>query len=199
MTPYGRSAPVARFAVRVSRDPTSAPRPPAPGSCPARRAPAGSSGSGSNAVEVEGRGAGEPACSRRTGAPAPAPCRCRCCRRRCRRRPRAKSSDAPSSLVRELLRVCGRMKAPLSPSARTGSRLVSVRESTKLLLVRNRGRSQDVRLGVRRARVVTVRSRSTPTGMPRKNSPLAVGQAAERASSPGRPGGRGCWSGRRSG
>jgi hypothetical protein len=58
------------------------------------------------------------------------------------------------------------MKAPLSPSARTGSRLERVRLSTKLLLVMNRGRNQEARLGVSASAVVSVRSRSTPTGRP---------------------------------
>ena len=40
--------------------------------------------------------------------------------------------DAPSSLVRELLSVWGRMNAPLSPSTRTGARLVRVRRQDEI-------------------------------------------------------------------
>ena len=86
-----------------------------------------------------------------------------------RRSARERSNEPPSSLVRELFSVCGRMNAPLSPSARTGSRLDSVRESTKLLLLMNRGRSQELSLGVSETAEVSDRSRSTPTGTPRRN------------------------------
>jgi hypothetical protein len=67
-----------------------------------------------------------------------------------------------------LFRVVGRMKAPLSPSARTSGRLVRVRDKRKLLLVVNRGRSHDVIRGVSLNEVVKVRSLSTPTGIPRR-------------------------------
>ncbi len=60
------------------------------------------------------------------------------------------------------------MKAPLSPSARTGSRLERVRLRMKLLLDRKRGRSQVARFGVSDRAVANDRSRSTPTGSPSK-------------------------------
>jgi hypothetical protein len=62
------------------------------------------------------------------------------------------------------------MKAPVSTPSRTGSRDVRLRERTKLLPERIRSPSQEVTRGVLESELVTVRSRSTPTGMPRKNS-----------------------------
>jgi hypothetical protein len=88
-----------------------------------------------------------------------------------RRTSRPKSTAAPSSLLRLLLSVLGRMKAPLSPSARTGSRLVSVRESRPLLL--RPGRSQLASVGVSDDRGDQRRSRSTPTGT-EQELPLGV-------------------------
>ena len=61
------------------------------------------------------------------------------------------------------------MNAPLSPFSRTGSRLVSVRERTKLLVLKSRGRSHEATVGVSPKVVTKIRSRSTPAGTPRKN------------------------------
>ena len=79
-----------------------------------------------------------------------------------------RSTATPISLPRELFSVFGRTNAPLSPSARTGSRLVSVRERMKLLLLRKRGRSQEASAGVSASAVTSERSRSTPTGTPNR-------------------------------
>ena len=92
-----------------------------------------------------------------------------------------RSTATPISLARELLVVLGRMNAPLSPSTRTGSRLLSVRERMKLLLVRNRGRSQDASAGVSASGGRRGSGRAPrPTGMPRKKRRLVVGQPADR-------------------
>ena len=62
--------------------------------------------------------------------------------------PRQDSAQIKSdsiSFCRPLFSVWGRMKAPaVSSISRTGSRLVRLRESTKVLPLIRRGRSQDV-------------------------------------------------------
>ena len=75
----------------------------------------------------------------------------------------------PISRDRRLFSVCGRMYAPLSPNSWIGARLVRLRESTKLLVVLNRPRSQEVRRGVMLMAVARFRSRSTPTSIPRNS------------------------------
>ena len=79
------------------------------------------------------------------------------------------------------------MKAPLSPSTWTGVRLVSVRDSRKLLEVVKRGRSQEVSRGVRARDGGQVAIPLDPDGYAEQELPLRVGQPARSRSSPGRP------------
>ena len=96
------------------------------------------------------------------------------------RNARPRSTATPSSLLRELLMVLGRMNAPLSPSARTGSRLVEGPREDEAAAAEKPGPEPG---GERRCQ--RQRRREVPVALhadrnAEQEPPLVVGQPADR-------------------